>query len=427
MDPQEGQETTGPIDVTIIGGGMITRDLLLPSVYHLARTGSVGQIRVCALTSGPLKSLKEDREICEAFPDQDFSPFPDVMEGPDRIFPELYRDVLAGMPAGLVIVAAPDPLHHEMVMAALHHNLHVLCVKPLVLKYSHAGEIEKVARTKGLYVGVEYHKRFDRRSLIAKKDYALGKFGEFVIGEAKMIEPYGYRFSNFRNWFFCDRTDPFVYVGCHYVDLVCFITGLKPVEVSVAGVRGTFPNGKEGYMWANGRVRFENGALLSVTTGLGYPDEGAGSNEQCLSLFCEGDGRSGIIKHDDQFRGVAHGYVSGTEPGMKRFQFVNPDFFRLIPWEGQGFRPCGYGFDSVAAHVHAARAVEAAGQGPDVKHALKKRRSLLNEIDEKGLLATPANSFTNELVHEAARISILKEGHPVRISYGKTPGVEIRK
>jgi hypothetical protein len=47
---------------------MITNDLILPSVYHLQRVGVVGRIQVCALNSAPLKSLKESRELKEAFP-----------------------------------------------------------------------------------------------------------------------------------------------------------------------------------------------------------------------------------------------------------------------------------------------------------------------------------------------------------------------
>jgi hypothetical protein len=39
------------LDVTIVGGGMITNDLLLPSLYHLQRTGAVGPIRICALNT----------------------------------------------------------------------------------------------------------------------------------------------------------------------------------------------------------------------------------------------------------------------------------------------------------------------------------------------------------------------------------------
>jgi hypothetical protein len=38
-----------PLDVTIVGGGMITHDLILPVVYHLQRTGTVKEIKVCSL------------------------------------------------------------------------------------------------------------------------------------------------------------------------------------------------------------------------------------------------------------------------------------------------------------------------------------------------------------------------------------------
>ena len=50
-----------------------------------------------------------------------------------------------------------------------------------------------------------------------------------------------------------------IYRGCDYVDLVYFITGLCPAEVSVRGVERRFPNGNTGTMWANGRIVFENG------------------------------------------------------------------------------------------------------------------------------------------------------------------------
>ena len=415
------------IDVTIVGGGMITNDLILPTIYHLQRTGVVNDIHICALNNPPLKALKENQEIREAFPGQDFTPHPALSEAPDKNFPELYKEALAGMaPRQAVVVAMPDQLHYPVVTEALKSNQHVLCVKPLVLKYEQTIEIEKIAREKGLFVGVEYHKRFDRRALLAKRQYALGHFGEFVMGEAKMIEPYLYRFSNFQNWFTVDKTDPFVYVGCHYVDLVYFITGLKPVEVSVAGVKGKFPNGNEGYIWANGRVRYQNGALLSVTDGLGYPDDGAGSNEQCLTMFCEGEGKSGMIKHNDQFRGVRHSYLEGIGCGGSRFNYINPDFFRLVPWEGEGYKPIGYGVDSAAATINIIHRIENEIASLSDDKALQKRREIIEEVDKKGIIATPANSYINELVVEAARMSILGDGLPVKIIYGDKPHVEKR-
>jgi len=406
---------------------MITNDLILPSIYHLQRTGAVGAIDVCALNTPPLAELKDNAEIREAFPGQDFKAHPDLKEAPDRDFPDLYKDVIASMPERqAVVVAMPDPLHYSVVMEALRADQHVLCVKPLVLTHEHAEEIRKEAYDRGLFVGVEYHKRFDRRSLLARRQYRQGHFGEFVMGEAKMIEPYFYRSSNFQNWFTCENTDPFVYVGCHYVDLVYFITGLKPVEVSVVGVKGRFPNGNEGYMWANGRVRFENGAVLSVTDGLGYPDEGAGSNEQCLQMFCEGDGRNGMIKTNDQFRGLTHSYLDGLGPGGTAFNFVSPDFYKLVPWHGEGYMPVGYGYDSIAAILGAIRRIEAETAGLGKAEALARRQEMIVETDRQGLLATPANSSINELVVEAARMSILEDGRPAVISYGDNPAVALR-
>ena len=190
----------------------------------------------------------------------------------------------------LVVVAVPDQLHYPVAMQALRSDQHVLCVKPLVLKYGQAREIAKEARERGLFVGIEYHKRFDRRALLARRDYRQGLFGAFAMGEARLIEPYSYRGSNFQNWFTADMTDPFTYVGCHYIDLVHFITGLRPVEVSVAGVRGRFPNGREGFFWSLGRVRWENGALLSLANGLGYPDLAAGAITRACSCTARGRG-----------------------------------------------------------------------------------------------------------------------------------------
>ena len=416
------------LTVTLVGGGMITNDLILPSLYHLQRLGVVGDINVCALNNPPLKTLRKNKEIKQAFPGQSFTPYPALRESPKKNFPNLYKKVIASMePYNAVVVAMPDQLHYPVIMEALKHNQHILTVKPLVLKHREAVEIEKLAHKKGLFVGVEYHKRFDRRSLIARKDYRLGHFGEFRMGEAKMIEPWFYRLSNFQNWFTCENTDPFTYVGCHYVDLVYFITGLKPVEVSVQGVTDAFPNGNRAYMWANGRVRFENGALLTVTDGLGYPDDGAGSNEQCLTMFCESKGQSCLIKHNDQFRGVRHSYTGPLGPGGTKFNYVNPDFFKLVPWEGDGFKPVGYGYDSIAASLNTMFDIERSTADLAGTKALRQRQSLIRQIDKKGLIATPANSSINELVMEASRKSIQSNGRLVRITYGKNPGIKFAK
>jgi hypothetical protein len=84
-------------------------------------------------------------------------------------------------------------------------------------------------------------------------------------------------------------------------------------------------------------------------------------------------------------------------------------------------KPVGYGYDSIEAAVATVAQLRALGDGAD---ANRSRQSALAAIDEQGLLATPQNSFINELVIEAARRSIQAEGSSVRIRYSGQPAIE---
>ncbi|NUN94100.1 MAG: hypothetical protein HUU04_10015, partial [Verrucomicrobiae bacterium] len=55
-----------------------------------------------------------------------------------------------------------------------------------------------------------------------------------------------------------------------------------------------------------------------------------------------------------------------------------------------------------------------------------RRRERIREADRRGIIATPANSAINELVVEAARVSILADGRPASIAYGDSPRVALR-
>jgi len=63
------------------------------------------------------------------------------------------------------------------------------------------------------------------------------------------------------------------------------------------------------------------------------------------------------------------------------------------------------------------------GQAAEGPRALSARQQALTEIDVRGILATPANSYINELVTEAARLSIAQNGQPVEIQYEPRPMV----
>ena len=395
------------IEVLIVGGGMIVHDQLLPSFYQLQRLGLAGEIGVCSQHGRTLQRLRLSETLRRAFPRSSFRGWPDEAADPRVAQPQLYLEAIAGLPPGnLVVVALPDHLHFEAVMAALKAGQHVLAVKPLVLRVAEAEAIEKEASARHLLVAIEYHKRFDDRSLMARRKYREGAFGEFRLGNACLMEKWYYRYSNFQNWCTVEHSDAFTYIGCHYVDLVHFITGLQPAAVSVYGVRDLYPNGNEGFLWTDARVIWNNGACLNVQNSLSFPDDAPGSNTQGMTLYCSGGDRGGLLRHSDQYRGLEYVYTKSPDaPGATVYAEPSPDYFQYLDLGGEGLTPAGYGYRSVEQIVKACLRVKQASDPGAV----------LNDIDAAGLLATPANSRHNERVIEAARRSILENGREVRI------------
>lgn len=385
--------------VTLIGGGMISQDQLLPSLFQLERLGRISGIQVCGRRRESLEFLASAETLRRAFPDRSFSPRLDS-----------YQDVIAALPPQqLVVVALPDHLHYDAILTALRHDQHVLTVKPLVLSLAQALDIEREAHARGLLVGVEYHKRFDDRSLLARRRYQAGLFGEFRLGTACLLEKWYYRGSNFQNWFTCDSTDAFTYVGCHYVDLVAFITGLRPVEVSLYGIRDRFPNGNQGWLWTDARVIWSNGACLNVQNALGFPDAAPGSNTQGLTMYCSSGEAGAWIRHDDQYRGIQYCYTRNPGgPGATIYAEPSPDYFQYVDLGGPGLVPVGYGYRSVAFLVERALELQL--------RSLEDRRALLSGWDQAGIMATPANSSYNEAVIEAARASLAAGGKSVAVA-----------
>lgn len=377
--------------VTILGGGMITHDQILPSCYQLQRLGVAGEITICARHDTTLEALGSSETIQRAFPGSSF-----------RATTKPYREALAtASPRHLAVIALPDHLHFDAAMAALEADQHLLVVKPLVLKASEAEVIEREARSRGLFVGIEYHKRLDDRSLMARRKYRTGDFGEFRLGTAWLMEKWYYRHSNFQNWCTTENSDAFTYIGCHYVDLVHFITGLLPVSVSVYGIKDQYPNGNEGFLWTDARVIWSNGACLNVQNSLGCPDDAPGTNTQGLTLYCSGRDRGAMLRHSDQYRGLEYVYTSHADsPGATVYAEPSPDYFQYVDLGGGGLTPVGYGYRSIEYLARCCLRVEAA----------TNREEALRQIDEEGIAATPANSRYNERVIEAARRSILNGG-----------------
>jgi hypothetical protein len=197
------------------------------------------------------------------------------------------------------------------------------------------------------------------------------------------------------------------------VDLVHFITGLLPTSVSVYGMRDRYPNGNEGFLWADARVLWSNGACLNVQNTLSFPDDGPGTNTQHLTMYCSSGDKGAMLRHSDQYRGLEYCYVEKPEsPGATVYAEPSPDYFQYVDIGGPGLKPVGYGYRSVEFIVGACIRVQAAGD-------LAQRQAVLKQFDSEGVMATPANSRYNELVMEAGRLSIMNNAREAVIDYGQ--------
>ena len=159
--------------------------------------------------------------------------------------------------------------------------------------------------------------------------------------------------------------------------------------------------------------------VLSVADAMGYPTRAAGGNTQGISMWCGGSDDAALIVHSDQYRGVKHHYDSSIGAGEKLYAEPNPDYFQLVDQGGGKLTPVGYGHRSVEFIIKACRDAAA-------MKTLTDRQKFIHQLDDDGIMATPANSSYNELVIEAGRKSILSGGREVLIHYGDKPGVEFR-
>ena len=70
-------------------------------------------------------------------------------------------DALLAKPLDAVVIASPDPLHHEQILAAFGRGLHVFCEKPLCYAVGDIDEVIAARDKAGRLLQVGYMKRFD--------------------------------------------------------------------------------------------------------------------------------------------------------------------------------------------------------------------------------------------------------------------------
>lgn len=267
-----------------------------------------------------------------------------------------WEDVLKDFPdLDVMAVATPDNLHTPVVLAALNNGTHVLTEKPMCLSVQEADEIVQLAQEKDLICAVDMHKRYDPDHLRIQGEIAE-RIGEPLYGLAMLEEPLEVSTSTFK-W--AEESDPFSYVGPHWVDLFYNYYRAKPVSLTAVGQKKRLIRDNiDAYDAVQVRVDFENGMSIYFHNNWINPEDFEGNVNQEHEIV----GADGKVESDQQYRGFRYWYNgSGSRT-------ANNHFTRDVERPDGTHSYIGYGVDSITVSLVAICRVKYLGDSvADVK------------------------------------------------------------
>ncbi|MDB6057092.1 MAG: putative dehydrogenase [Verrucomicrobiales bacterium] len=339
----------GRVKIALVGAGMFGGDVHMRAYADLQRFGIASQLARVGLDkwtrdlapvqfelvaiatrseASAQRSQKIYQELTGHSPKIYFgdTPWLDIL----RDFKDL--DVMA--------VATPDNLHTEVILAALNNGTHVITEKPMCLNIHEADKIVELAKKKNLIVAVDMHKRYDPDHLRIRDDIK-NRIGAPLYGTAYLEEPLEVSTSTFK-W--AEQSDPFSYVGPHWVDLIWHYYRSKPMSLTAVGQKRRLVRDKiNAYDAVQVRVDFENGMSINFHNNWITPADFEGPVNQGHEIV----GADGKVESDQQYRGFRWWNKGGGS------RTSNNHFTRDITRPDGTKAYIGYGVDSLTVGMAA--------------------------------------------------------------------------
>ena len=252
-----------------------------------------------------------------------------------------WKQMLQEIPdVDVVAVATPDHLHTPVILDALKAGAHVLTEKPMCLEIREADRILELAQRKDRIVAVDMHKRYDPDHMQIRQEI-LKKLGEPLYGTAYLEEPIE---ASTRTFKWVEQSDPFSYVGTHWVDLIQHYFRVKPVSLTAVGQKKRLKTqGIDAYDAVQVRVDFDNGMSIHFHNNWITPRDFEGPVNQGHEIV----GTEGKVESDQQYRGLRW-WSSGE--GSRT---ANTHFTRGVKRPDGSAATVGYGVESIIASVAA--------------------------------------------------------------------------
>jgi predicted dehydrogenase len=357
------------LKVAIIGGGMFFDDIIGQSFKDFMRGGIAGalnsigmshlapavadvKIDVCAVGTRSQQSGTAGK-IVNWFADDFADHKIDACYGES-----VWREILETHKPDVLFVATPDNVHTQPIIDAIDAGVDVITEKPLCLSISEADTIIKKAQIAERIVAVDMHKRYDPfiRDMMLK---AASQYGAINRVRAVLEEPLEVSTEVFA-W--AEDSNPFAYVGCHWLDVVHHYLKVKPVAVYATGQKNLLLNWDSHHIEIATRrnvdpasfkrresirtwdsmdvaVTYENGMRGDYNNNWINPAEFEGAVNQEIELY----GIYGRGMVDQQERGYREAIIGDGS------RTRNPSFGGRIRHHGGHLELFGYGKASIAA------------------------------------------------------------------------------
>jgi predicted dehydrogenase len=339
----------GRVKIALVGAGMFGGDVHMRAYADLQRFGIASQLARVGLDKWTRDLAPIEFELVavatrsEASAQRAQKAYNDLTGKAPKVFfgKTPWNDILRDFKdLDVMAVATPDNLHTEVILAALENGTHVITEKPMCLDINEADQILDLAKKKNLIVAVDMHKRYDPDHLRIRDDIK-NRIGAPLYGTAYLEEPLEVSTSTFK-W--AEQSDPFSYVGPHWVDLIWHYYKSKPLSLTAVGQkRRLVRDNINAYDAVQVRVDFENGMSINFHNNWITPPDFEGPVNQGHEIV----GVDGKVESDQQYRGFRWWNKGGGS------RTSNNHFTREVTRPDGSKAYIGYGVDSLTVGMAA--------------------------------------------------------------------------
>ena len=231
-----------PIRVLVVGLGNM-------GISHARAYQSIAGFEIAGLCS---RGIEQRDDIKAEFPDA--PQFADYAEALEALKPD-----------AVSINTWPDT-HAAYARMALEANCHVFIEKPLADTVAQAQEIAALAKAKGRKLVIGYILRVHPSWM---KFVEVGK----SLGKPLVMRMNLNQQSSGAQWMvhkaLMNSISPIVDCGVHYVDVMCQVTGARPLRVHAVGARLTSEIDEHMYNYGHLHVAFDDGSVGWYEAGWG--------------------------------------------------------------------------------------------------------------------------------------------------------------